>query len=122
MNWVERIAVANGLESAKVKRIQLAIEELFTNTILHGHGMECDATIELALNIDASRVKLTYSDGAKRFDPRAAAPLPASSERMGGVGLNLIRAFTRSFLYRYQNGRNILELEFPTSEESLLSD
>jgi len=95
------------------KRIQLVIEELFTNSILHGHETECDSSIELTFNVDAKRIKLTYSDCAKPFDLLTAQPLPTSTERIGGVGLNLVRAMTSAIRYRHANGRNIIDLEFP---------
>jgi len=117
MQWLER--EANMLESDQVKRMQLVTEELFANSINHGYGTECDATISLVLNIDAERVNLIYRDSAKPFDLLSAQPLPASTDRIGGIGLNLIRALASAIRYQYKNGHNIIELDFSRDKACL---
>ncbi len=108
--------MAGGLDAATTKRMQLAVEELFANVIHHGHGGECDAAIGLALRIDGRLARLTFSDNARPFDPLSALPLAADPERIGGVGLNLVRALAGSIQYRRDAGHNITTLTFPAAE------
>lgn len=117
--WIEREAEANGLDSATTKRMQLVAEELFVNAIHHGFGAECDATIALALRIDDALAHLTFSDSAPPFDLRSAPALPADPARLGGVGLNLIRALSSAIRYRHEAGRNITTLDFQKCETGI---
>ncbi len=114
--WIERETRAGGLAAATTKRMQLAVEELFANAIHHGYGEECDARVTLALHIDGNLARVTFSDSARPFDPLSALPLPADPERLGGVGLNLVRALAGSIKYRRDAGRNIMTLAFPDAE------
>lgn len=113
MAWIERSADSGGLDSGQSKRMQLAAEELFVNSIHHGYGGECDAGIELALDIDAERATLTFIDHAPPFNLNDAAPLTASAERIGGVGLNLVRALANAIRYRRESNSNVTMLDFP---------
>jgi len=113
MAWIERSADSGGLDSDQSKRMQLAAEELFVNSIHHGYGGECDAGIELALDIDAVRATLTFIDHAPPFNMNDAAPLTASAERIGGVGLNLVRALANAIRYRRESNSNVTILDFP---------
>jgi anti-sigma regulatory factor (Ser/Thr protein kinase) len=119
--WVELEATAGGIDDAKVKRIQLTVEELFANTIHHGYRKESDATIWLTLHISANMATLVFCDSATPFNLLEATSLPASVERLGGVGLNLIRALTSKISYRYENNRNITTLFFQINDSVLHS-
>jgi serine/threonine-protein kinase RsbW len=125
MAWIERRADSGGLDVSQSKRMQLAAEELFVNSIHHGYGGECDSGIELALDIDAERATLTFIDHAPPFNLNDAAPLSASTERIGGVGLNLVRAMTTAIRYRRETHSNVTMLDFPPPrnlDSSRLSD
>ncbi len=113
MAWIERSAGNGGLDASQSMRMQLAAEELFVNSIHHGYGGESDADIELALDIDSERATLTFIDHAPPFNLNDAAPLSASAERIGGVGLNLVRALTKAIRYRRELHSNVTMLDFP---------
>ena len=94
------------------QRMQLVIEELFANTINHGHGSECDAPVRLAVFFQARRCRLLYRDSAPPFNllqTPSANPLPA---QIGGVGIHLIRRLTKSVRYLESAEGNRLELTF----------
>jgi anti-sigma regulatory factor (Ser/Thr protein kinase) len=125
LGWIEHEATADELDVAMVKRMQLVVEELFVNAIHHGYGKECDASINLALSSDGKLATLSFSDTAKPFNLLEGKPLPASSERLGGVGLNLVRALASAIRYQHHDGRNITTLDFHAdgaAPKSQLSD
>lgn len=125
MAWIERGANNVGLDTSQSKRMQLAAEELFVNSIHHGYGGESDAGIELALEINAERATLTFIDHAPPFNLNDAVPLSASTERIGGVGLNLVRALANAIRYRRESNSNVTMLDFPPPrniDKSRLSD
>lgn len=109
--WVEEQARRAGMDGAG-GRIRLVVEELFTNTLHHGHGGETDAPVSLSVTVDAIGIRLHYRDCAPPFDLTAAPPLPPDSSRLGGVGLNLVRRLADACRYCYDAGCNRVELEF----------
>jgi len=112
MAWINQGAEAGGLNTDQSKLIQLVAEELFVNVIHHGYGSECDATIELALETHNNRATLTFSDHAAPFNLLQVKPLDASTERIGGVGLNLVRNLASEIRYQRLDDRNITMLDF----------
>ena len=97
------------------------MEELFTNTVLHGHGGDSDALVEVTLEIAEERIVLTYQDSAKAYNPLAAAQkadtaLPLEQRRVGGLGMLLTVTLCQEARYSYVEGRNRVELMLARSE------
>lgn len=105
-------------------RLALAIEELFTNTVGHGHGGDSKvAMIVVGLSVTATRVRLGYADAAPRFDPRpwlASPPVSlgaaAAARPVGGLGLHIIGRLASRFRYAYRGG-NRLAMAFAIEED-----
>jgi len=94
-------------------RLTLIIEELFTNTVTHGYGADCDAEVTLVLTVLDDSVRLLYEDKAPRFDPLARSlatgthdvqPLEARS--VGGLGVRLVSELAAASRYAYEDGKN----------------
>src|SRR5687767_9340358 len=58
-----------GLERSLLLRVELVLEELFTNTVRHGYGGDCDSPIWLHALYAAGSLCITYQDAATPFDP-----------------------------------------------------
>lgn len=100
-----------GLSAEAVSRLQLIVEELFINTISHGHRGDSDDHVLIRLMPASDGMTLRYEDGAPPFDPtRALAPV-IDPEVPGGLGLSLILGMSKRQRYRHLNGRNITELD-----------
>ena len=93
-------------------RAELAIEELFTNTVRHGYKGECDRPVWLHALPAPGAVCVTYQDAASAFDPLAAQPANGVPQDIGGQGIRLVRSLASSVAYRRADGRNILTLMF----------
>jgi anti-sigma regulatory factor (Ser/Thr protein kinase) len=65
---IDRLCTARHVHPALVSRARIIVEELFTNTIKHGHGGECDRPVRLRLKTSPV-LQLTYEDDAAHFDP-----------------------------------------------------
>jgi serine/threonine-protein kinase RsbW len=105
-DFAQAIALAAGPSG----RLAIIVEELVANLVDHTVLTPADR-IELALVHEGGVVHLVLTDPAAPFDPRLApmvADLP--TERGGGAGLALVRAFAESIDYQRRNGRNRLEL------------
>lgn len=116
--FVESFSRLNGIERHDVLRLTLIVEELFTNTVMHGYGEESDAPIYITLSIDGDAIGLLYEDAASRYDPLSrlsASPsdlaAPVESRPIGGLGIHLVRELTESARYVHEYGRNRLWLK-----------
>jgi serine/threonine-protein kinase RsbW len=114
---VEAFGRALGLSRDDVLRIVLVVEELFTNTVKHGYGRECDEPIEVTLESRGEIVTLHYRDAAARFDPldcldaaRAALDAPLEARPDGGLGMPIVAGLARDISYAFADGRNCLKV------------
>jgi serine/threonine-protein kinase RsbW len=111
---------AQGVGNDDALRLTLVLEELFTNTVTHGHRGDCDAPLRVALSCTASHLRLLYEDSAPPFDPlpgleEAARQVdrPAAQRGDGGLGLLLVAQWASSLRYAHEHGHNRLWVELP---------
>ena len=105
-------AAAAGLAGLSVQRLQLALEELFTNTLEHGFGAENGSLVRLEISCQGNRLTLRYRDEAPPFDTSLPRPQAPDELRVGGYGLNVLRTMALAFRYRRADGANETEIEF----------
>jgi anti-sigma regulatory factor (Ser/Thr protein kinase) len=116
--FLEGFFARAGLPHDDCLRVNLVLEELFTNTVKHGYRGECDAPIWVGLRISQGRLQVTYEDAAPPFNPYAGLPAEFSpdatlrSRRIGGLGVLLTRQLAKSRDYAYLFGRNRIRMEF----------
>jgi anti-sigma regulatory factor (Ser/Thr protein kinase) len=113
--FIEGVCAQAGLGDEDCLKLTLLVEELFTNTVVHGHGGDSDAPVQLTLEIGPAGATLMYEDTAPPHDPFAAVKPPDASlalgERpVGGLGVSLISAMGRGLEYAYAEGRNRVRL------------
>lgn len=108
---VESAAGAAGFDAADAMRLRLVVEELFTNTVAHGHGADSEAPVRVTLDSTPGRVAVTYEDTAPPFDPRARAPAADPvALRAGGLGLVLVTQLARDLAYARVGDANRIAL------------
>jgi serine/threonine-protein kinase RsbW len=100
-------------------RLNLVLEELFTNTVRHGHGGDCDAPVWVSLSRQSGRVRVTYEDTAPPFNPYARLPAQSPDStlemrKLGGLGVLLTREMASARDYAYVFGRNRIRLSLNT--------
>lgn len=112
--WLSRYCSDAGLGDDIQFRLNLALEELFTNAVRHGgcDGMPDAAAIRLRR--DAGEVQVEYSDRGRPFDP-AEAPAPDLESPLverapGGLGLHFVRQLAAHFEYHRVGERNRITL------------
>ena len=118
--FVETWCVAQDAGAGDALRLALIVEELVTNTVLHGHGGVADApgaAVALTLVPHPRGIALVYEDAAPPWDPTsrladAHAPLENEVEAraVGGLGLRLVGQLTAAAQYAYEDGWNRLWL------------
>jgi serine/threonine-protein kinase RsbW len=123
--FVEDFCARYGVGQGDRLRLTLIVEELFTNTVVHGHGGGADSAICIELSIDDDDVTVFYEDSAPAYDVLAtiAAGAPADvaasidSRAVGGLGVFLVGQLIRTARYAYDDGKNRVWLTMPYGHE-----
>jgi anti-sigma regulatory factor (Ser/Thr protein kinase) len=115
--FLAEVCAAAGLGRETCLRVTLLVEELFTNTVVHGHGADSEAPVELDCEVAPGRIALVYEDTGPPHDPFAAvaSPDPAAAVEdrpVGGLGVLLVSAMARQVEYRRAGDRNRIALVF----------
>ena len=106
--FVESVCAGAGVGRDGCLRLVLVVEELFVNTVVHGHGGDCDAPVQLTVDPQPGGIRVIYEDQAPRFDPSAGPhDVPNAHEGPpGGHGLLLVRRFSSDLEYSRAGGAN----------------
>ena len=96
-------------------QLELAIEEIFVNIASYAYEPgEGDAEIRCDILLDPLRVEIQFLDEGKPFDPLAREKADTSPdafmERVGGLGIFLVKETMDDVRYAYENGKNVLTI------------
>jgi serine/threonine-protein kinase RsbW len=115
--FIEGFCKLHDIPPPDALRLTLIVEELFTNTVVHGHGGDHDSPVHIELDFESPHLALRYQDCAPPFDPlRYLRELPAESgtpveeRRVGGLGLPIVAQMAERFDYAQVDGMNSLYL------------
>lgn len=113
--FIDGFCRSSGLGKESALKACLVLEELFLNTVKHGHRGGSDAPIWITLEEMDGHISLTYEDRAPPFNPFSQATremLEALAEmrREGGLGVLLAHGLTATADYAYLFGRNRIRL------------
>ena len=115
--FVEAFCGDCGVAPSDGLRLSLVLEELFTNTVMHGHGGGSDAPVRIGLRVDPSQLELTYEDSAPPFDPLdhvARSPIDpdagVADRPVGHLGIALVVNMAERIGYERADGWNRVRL------------
>jgi len=113
--FIEAFCAGAQVERETGLKANLVVEELFLNTVKHGHRGGSEAPVWITLEASDGEVSLTYEDRAPPFNPFAAHTREllealAETRREGGLGVILAHGLTASADYAYVFGRNRIRL------------
>ncbi|HYB44131.1 MAG TPA: ATP-binding protein [Candidatus Methylomirabilis sp.] len=113
--FIAETCAAGGIARDLCLRLTLLVEELFVNTVTHGHGGDSEAPVELTLDVGPGRIALVYEDTAPPYDPFVAVTPPDEAagveERpVGGLGVFLVSSLARGIRYNRTGGKNRIDL------------
>src|SRR5258705_5830932 len=74
--FTARACLAAGLARDACLRLTLLVEELFTNTVAHGHGQDSEAPVRLVFDLAPRRVWLLSAGTRPAPEPIAAVAAP----------------------------------------------
>jgi serine/threonine-protein kinase RsbW len=105
---------AVGVSAEVAFALDLAYEELVTNTIKYSYADSAPHDIDILVLVDDDSVELEVCDDGQEFDPTIQAPpdttLPVEDRPIGGLGLHLIRNLTDAFTYRRSENKNFTRI------------
>ncbi len=97
--------------------MNLALDELITNVLVHGQfdeGVEPSIEVELSLNGDTALLVIESND--VQFDPTQETKPDTESDLLtrgiGGLGLHLVKSQASRVSYEYARGKNRLTIEY----------
>ena len=84
-----------GFDSKCFREICLALEELFSNIVRHGHKDGCHHNVSFNLSLKDDTLTISITDDGVPFDPNAA-PAPdlkceLEKRQVGGLGVYLVK-------------------------------
>jgi len=97
---------------AALRALQVALDELLTNVIMHAEQAAGPVEVEIAHASNALDIRISYL--ADQFDPTSWRPpqrgTSIEAARIGGLGIELVRMLMDEFCYEYADGCNVLTL------------
>jgi anti-sigma regulatory factor (Ser/Thr protein kinase) len=114
-SFLERFCADAGIARQPCLKLNLVVEELFLNTVKHGHRGGSDAPVWITLESGEGGIRMVYEDSAPPFNPFA----PSTREMLkalvhtrpeGGLGVLLAHGFATATDYAYLYGRNRVRL------------
>ncbi len=114
---VETFGETHELPHRTIFIINLALDELVTNTLVHGSFEEgIEPKIVIDLSIRENRVRVVVESNGGKFDPTEDTEPDLTSEletrAIGGLGIHLVKTQADKFSYEFDNGINRLTLEY----------
>jgi anti-sigma regulatory factor (Ser/Thr protein kinase) len=118
--FLETFCTSEGVARPQLLRLNLVIEELFTNTVRHGYRGDCDEPVWVTLEASPGSVRVTYEDTAPPFNPYAHLKLKSPDStlerfKVGGLGVLLTNELAAARDYAYVFGRNRIRLTLERS-------
>ncbi len=113
-DYVSSATTAAGLNKVLANRLRLAVDEIVTNSIVHGYdeaGIEGDIRIEA--DIDDDRLTIVVEDSGPHYDPtqhnmptEEDLSTPLDTRDIGGLGIYLAVNSIDEFHFEHVNNRN----------------
>ena len=118
--FVSRAGADAGFTPDQCRRIELVIEELFTNTVDYGYPAsslpESEHTVNIAVRALPAGLEIAYEDAAPAFDPTdfpENEPVErVTDHRVGGLGRLLVTALPGAARYERRDHCNRIILRF----------
>lgn len=113
---LDGFCAVRGISPEVAYAINLALEELLTNTIGHGYDDEDLHRIEVIVRQEGETLVVVVVDDGKPFDPTQvpqadfAPSLDGGDESLGGLGLLLVNRMMDSVEYRRRADCNVVVL------------
>jgi anti-sigma regulatory factor (Ser/Thr protein kinase) len=104
--FVNQFLTGHSIDKKTAFEMQLAIEEVFANSVEHNHASKAGVTLSLDKSGDCITIKIEDFD-VPEFDvskpPNVNTAAPIEERRIGGLGLHLIHKIMDRVEYHHEN-------------------
>jgi serine/threonine-protein kinase RsbW len=111
---VEQFADRNDLSSETAFHVNLALDEVVTNVIMHGYRDAGRHEILVRLELGIETLTVQVEDDGRPFNPMDVPPpdleLGIEDRPIGGLGIHFVRSVMTSVDYRRAGGHNVLTM------------
>ncbi len=109
-----RFAGSIGLSREKAFKLNLALDELFTNVVSHGYADESPHEVEVTVDHEDGLLTVRMADDGVPFNPvEAENPdprQPLADRTNGGLGVMLVKRCMTDIRYERRGGKNIVTM------------
>ena len=106
---------ANNIKRDALYEVELALEEIFTNTVSYGYKDDGIHSIKIDIELAGNEIRVQMEDDAIAFNPLDAPEVdtekPLDERLIGGLGLHLVKMMTDKISYERAENKNILRIE-----------
>jgi anti-sigma regulatory factor (Ser/Thr protein kinase) len=117
--WLEQVGSQHGIPADTQFSIDLCLEEVLANIILHGYAGNPDRTIVVRYRTLPKSFVFIVDDEAPPFNPLDGPQTTTATYdemQVGGLGIHLLRQFAQSIEYESTPSGNRLSLGFAASD------
>ena len=110
-----------GLQEISISRINICLDELFTNIVSYGFEDDSEHLIKFTLRVDNNFVIINIEDDGLPFNPLEKIdpdfPENVESAKIGGLGIHIIRKLMDNVSYERREGKNNLTMKKTIQEK-----
>ncbi len=120
--WLDDLADQGSLSKSSLFAMKLCCEETFMNIVMHSYLSESssikeeDKTVNLAVDKSTENILLFIEDNGIAFNPlekeENKLPMDLQDAQIGGLGISLMKKFSKSIHYEQKNIGNRLIFQF----------
>jgi len=111
---LEAFGEAAGISRRCLFRLNLALDELFTNVVTCGYEDRNIHYVDVELRADEKDMTITIIDDGVPFNPLPTQPpdtqCGVEKRKVGGLGIHLVKQLMDHLNYRREKGLNIVTL------------
>lgn len=111
---IEQFCAGHGVPTDALFKINVVVEEILTNVIMHGFADTDRHEIVVTMTRETGQIVVEVSDDGIAFDPLQAPPPDLTSaledRKVGGLGIHFMRTMMDGAAYRREGGRNHLTI------------
>lgn len=113
-NFIEKIGEEHQIPAKIIFEINLAVDELLTNTISYGYTDNIKHIIEIKTTLNDNSFTISIIDDGKEFNPLQAkevdTTLPLEERKIGGLGIHITKKVMDNITYLREDNKNIITL------------
>ena len=118
--FIESACQQAGCSTNQRLRVQLVVEELFTNTLKYGQEGATPVSVSITMDFSAGQLlSVRYEDDSTQHDPFEESGtdeelgFSVTRRRIGGLGIVLVRELGDDVQYAWSGGKNRVTFTVP---------